>query len=182
MVKRVSIVGNSGSGKSTFGRKIAAVIDAPYVELDEIHHLADWVAINPDKFVSIIQQISAGPSWVIDGNYRLVVVDGPVWKLADTVIWIDLPRLVVMRQIVRRSIQRVWRGEVLWNGNREYLRNLFAWNPNKSVIRWSWTQHAKYVDRYSQAMCSEQYAHITFIRLRSHQEAQLLVRNLKLPW
>jgi adenylate kinase family enzyme len=38
----VSIVGNSGSGKSTFGRALAGRLGVPYVEIDQLNHQPGW--------------------------------------------------------------------------------------------------------------------------------------------
>lgn len=62
--------------------------------------------------------------------------------------------------------------------NREPLRNLWAWNPHESIIRWAWTQHAKYQDRYDAALAAPTLGHIDFVRLRSHAEAEEWVTNL----
>jgi adenylate kinase family enzyme len=177
-MKRVSVVGNAGSGKSGLSRRIAAALDIPHVELDSIHHLPGWVPIDPDEFIARIGAIASTDDWVIDGNYRTVVVDGPVWRRADTVVWLDLPRRTVMRQVVTRTLRRVIRREELWNGNREPLRNLWAWDPYRSIIRWAWTQHDKYQERFGSAMESPANAHINFVRLRSHQEADRWVKSL----
>jgi adenylate kinase family enzyme len=170
-MQRVSVVGNAGSGKSRLARRLADALDVPCVELDAIHHLPAWEPIDPDDFLATVGAIAATDAWVIDGNYRTVVVNGPVWQRADTVVWLDLPRRVVMRQVIARTIRRLVRREELWNGNREPLRNLISWDPHKSIIRWAWTQHGKYRERYSTAMTSPALAHINFVRLRSHNEA-----------
>ncbi len=177
-MQRVSVVGNSGSGKTQLARRIAAALDVAYVELDAIHHLPGWQPIDPDEFLAQIEAIAAREQWVIDGNYRVAVVDGPVWERADTVVWLDLPRSRIMRQVIGRTLRRTIRREELWNGNREPLRNLSSWDPNKSIIRWSWTQHSKYLDRFTEAMSSPRFDHIDFVRLSSHDEAERLVQRL----
>ena len=171
-MQRVSVVGNAGSGKSRLAGRLAEILGVPHVELDSIHHLSDWEPIDPDEFLARITAISATESWVIDGNYRPVVVDGPVWQRADTIVWLDLPRRTVMVQVTRRTFRRIIRREQLWNDNREPKRNLYAWDPNKSIIRWSWTQHAKYRERFGSAMTSPTLNHIDFIRLRTHDETE----------
>jgi hypothetical protein len=98
------------------------------------------------------------------------VVNGPVWYRADTVVWVDPPRNVVMRQLVRCTFIRFVTREELWNGNRERIGALFSWDPITSIIRWSWTQHQTYRARYGAAMSSPDYAHLHFIRLRSRPE------------
>ena len=106
------------------------------------------------------------------------MIDGPVWRRADTVVWIDLPRHVVMYQVILRTLRRVVRREELWNGNREPLTNLYAWDPYKSIIRWAWTQHSKYKQRFSSAMSSPAYGHLRFIRLGSRAEMDRRLNNL----
>lgn len=156
--------------------RLAGMLGVPYVELDAIHHLPGWQPIARDEFLERIAAVSASEEWVIDGNYRTVVVDGPVWRRADTIVWLELPRHTVMRQVTLRTLRRVVRREELWNGNREPLRNLWAWDPHKSIIRWAWTQHAKYRERFRSAMASPTLAHIDFVRLRSHEEAEAWLR------
>jgi adenylate kinase family enzyme len=170
-MRRVSVVGNAGSGKSRLARRLAAKLDVPYIELDAIHHLPGWEPIDPAKFLATVDEITRRDVWVIDGNYRTVVVDGPVWQRADTVVWLDLPRRTVMRQVTGRTLRRMVTREELWNENREPLRNLFRWDPKQSIIRWSWTNHAKYRTRLEAAMVAPGLAHLDFVRLRSHAEA-----------
>jgi adenylate kinase family enzyme len=169
--QRISVVGNSGSGKSTLARRIAAAIDAPVVELDAMYHQANWTPRDPELFMAEVSAIADTQRWVIDGNYRTVVVDGPVWQRADTVVWLRVSRRTVMRQIVPRTLRRVVSRKPLWNGNREQLSNLFRWNPDLNVIRWAWTQHAKYAERYEIAINDPRYANINFVVLRSRAEA-----------
>ena len=178
-VNRVSVVGNAGSGKSRLAQRLAQVLDVPYVELDAIHHLADWTPVDPDVFAARVGEISSTDAWVVDGNYRTVVVDGPVWKRADTVVWMDLPRRLVMFHVVRRTCVRIVSRQELWNGNREPLRNLWSWDPNKSIVRWAWTQHAKYRERYGSAMESPELAHLDFVRLTSHAAADRWLDSLR---
>ena len=172
------MVGNSGSGKSLLGRRIAAIIDAPYVELDAIHHLPGWEAIDPETFLAEVEAATASDAWVVDGNYRPVVLEGPVWQRADTVVWLDLPRRVVMRQVTWRTVRRVAMRRELWNGNRESWRSALAWDPRESIIRWSWTQHPTYRYRYVQAMTAPQHGHLRFVRLRSRDEAEKWLASL----
>jgi len=178
-VRRVSVVGNSGSGKSHLAARLAEVLSVPHVELDALYHLAGWQPADPDELLGQITAVVATDGWVIDGNYRTVVAEGPVWRCADTVVWLDLPRATVMRQITARTLRRMVRREELWNGNREPLSNLWSWDPDRSVIRWAWTQHHEYQARYRSAMDSPTYRHLTFVHLRSHAEADRWLQDVR---
>jgi adenylate kinase family enzyme len=164
-VRRVSVVGNSGSGKSTLAVALAARLGVPCVELDAIFHQPGWTELPPEEFRARAAAAAAGDAWVVDGNYS--AVRDLVWARADTVVWLDLPRAVVMRRVVSRTVVRVVRRQELWNGNREPWSNFLALDPQRSIIGWAWTQHAKYRDRYEAAMADPAWAHLRFVRLRS---------------
>jgi adenylate kinase family enzyme len=89
-VRRVSVVGVSGSGKTTVARELAARLSVPHVELDAIYHQPDWAGLPAEEFWSRVAGIASGQGWVIDGNYS--AVQPLVWQYADTVIWLDPPR------------------------------------------------------------------------------------------
>ena len=55
----MSVVGNSGSGKSRLADHIAQDLDVPYVELDAIHHLAGWTPNDPGVFVAQIEDTAS---------------------------------------------------------------------------------------------------------------------------
>lgn len=171
------MVGNSGSGKSTLARRLAEAMDVPLLELDSVFHQPGWQELPTDEFRARVADFAAGDAWVIDGNYS-VVQQPCVWPRADTVVWLDLPRHLVIRQVAGRSIRRVVRREELWNGNRERVRNLLAWDPETSIIRWSWTSHHKYRAKYDDGRVDPRWSHITFIRLGSHAEAAELVAEV----
>jgi adenylate kinase family enzyme len=162
-VRRVSVVGTSGSGKSTVARKLAQILGVPFLELDGVNHQPEWTPLPVDEFRRVVAAATAGDGWVIDGNYS--AVRALVWDRADTVVWMDLPKRTVMRQIVWRTLRRVAFRKELWNGNRERWRNFFSWNPNESVISWAWHNHAKYQERYGSAAADPVNARLSFVRL-----------------
>jgi adenylate kinase family enzyme len=167
IVRRVSVVGNSGSGKSTVAGELASALGVPHVELDGVFHQPGWVPLAEDEFQRAAAAAVAGDGWVIDGNYS--AVRALVWARADTVVWLDLPRRTVMRQIVWRTLRRAVTREELWNGNREPLRNFLTWAPEESVISWAWHNHAKYRDRYGAAAADPANGDLTFVRLTSRR-------------
>jgi adenylate kinase family enzyme len=116
-------------------------------------------------------------SWVIDGNYSSV--RDLVWARADTVVWFDLPKQVVMRQVIGRTLRRTIRREELWNGNREPLANLWRPDPQHNIILWAWTNHSKYRKRFSAAVEDERYAGLRFVRLGSRGEVERLLSSIQ---
>jgi adenylate kinase family enzyme len=175
-VRRVSVVGNSGSGKTTVAAAIARALGVPHLELDGVFHQPNWEPLERELFRARVAEFVAGDRWVVDGNYS--VVSDLVWDRADTVVWMDLPRLRIMRQLAARTLRRMVTRAQLWNGNTEQLRNLFRLDPEQSILLWAWTQHGKYVERYGAAQRDPANRHLTFVRLRSRADAAQFVAGL----
>ena len=149
---------------------MAEALSVPHVELDSIFHQPGWVPLAVDEFPARVDAATQPDGWVVDGNYS--AVRDVVWRKADTVVWLDLPRRVVMRQVVARTLRRATLGTELWNGNRERWQDMLCRESERSIILWSWTNHAKYHDRYHAATSDEVWGHLTFVRLRSRAEIE----------
>jgi adenylate kinase family enzyme len=169
------VVGNAGSGKSTLAAALAGHLALPYIELDSIYHQRHWQPLPTEEFRTRVETLIGNDSWVIDGNYS--TVREQIWRRADTVIWLDLPRRTVMRQLIARSVIRVTRRAELWNGNRERLANLLTRDPAESIIVWAWQRHATYHQRYSAALSDPTWSHLQFHRLTSRDEARHLLER-----
>lgn len=150
---KIALMGCSGSGKSTFARRLEDELGYPRIELDGFFHMPGWQEKPVDQFKSEVsdfllnsERLAGG--WIVDGNY-LGKLDDLVISKVDVVIWFNLPKGEVMKRIIKRSLRRALTREELWNGNRESFANLLSWDPEKSVIRWAWTQYESYVEQLS---------------------------------
>jgi adenylate kinase family enzyme len=178
-VRRVSVVGTSGVGKSTFTSALARVLGVSFLELDSLQHQADWTPLPVAEFRARVALVADGECWVIDGNYSRV--QDLVWARADTVVWLDLRRRTVMRRIIWRSVLRVAGRTELWNGNRERWRNLFSLDKEESVIAWAWQTYAANRTRYEAAMADPVNGHLRFFRLTSPKAIRQFLREAEQP-
>lgn len=144
------------------------------VELDALFWTdADWTKLDRESFRAKVAELVAPDSWVIDGNYGNAVLD-LVWERADTVVWLDLPRRTVLRQVVLRTWRRVLTRAELWNGCREPVSNLYRFD-GKSIIGFAWRSHPHQRATYAAAMADPANAHLEFVRLTSWRAARALL-------
>jgi len=163
---RVSVIGCSGAGKTTFGTALAARLGISFVELDAIFHQPGWTELPADEFRARVREKIAGDAWVVDGNYA--AVRPIVLERATTVAWLDYSRPRVMQQVIRRSVSRTITRRELWNGNREDARN---WLKPDHPIRWAWAQHGRKREEYAARLAEPLYEALEVCRFRTPQEA-----------
>lgn len=99
-VRRILIIGPGGAGKSTLARRLGARLGLEVVHLDKFYWRPGWVEPPKDEWLKILEGLTARDAWIMDGNYS-----GSLdLRLArcDTVVFLDLPRLVCVWRIVRR--------------------------------------------------------------------------------
>ncbi len=157
------IAGISGSGKTTLARRLGSRLGIPHHELDALHHGPNWR--KRPEFDADVEAFSAGSSWVTEDQYHSALGD-LLWERADTLVWLDLPRRTVMRQVLRRSFVRAATGRELWNGNRESFRD---WTGPDHPIRWAWSQYDRKRDQTAARVLH--HRHLTVIRLTSPEAA-----------
>lgn len=161
-VRRVAVLGPSGAGKSTLAAALAERLDLPWLELDGVFHQPGWTALPDAEFRRRVGDVVAGDRWVVDGNYS--IVRDLVLARADTVVWLRVPRPVVMGQVLLRTSRRLLLRTELWNGNRESLRNVLSRDPERSIVLWAWRAHGRHDAEYA-ALRDERW-----VVLRSRRE------------
>jgi adenylate kinase family enzyme len=167
-MNRIIVVGTSGSGKTTMARTLAQKLGVSHIELDALHWEPGWQEAPPELFRERVIQAISAERWVMDGNYS--VVRDLTWARADTIIWLDFPKWLVMWRIIQRTLKRALTREPLWGkGNIEPLSRIFT---KDSVIWWAWTTYERRKREYPVLFGKPEFAHLTIIHLRSPREAQ----------
>jgi adenylate kinase family enzyme len=166
-VRKISVKGSSGSGKSTIASDLARWLGVPYIELDALHHGPNWSEPTAEEFQARVRRAmeQAPGGWVVDGNYDsklgdLVVAD------ADTIVWLDLPLSVKWPRVWRRTMHRIRNGVELWNGNRETWRDAFA--SRDSILVWVLRSHVRHRRTWPKRFEGDP----RLVRLRSEDEAR----------
>jgi adenylate kinase family enzyme len=165
-MKRVVVVGTSGSGKTTFAADLARRLGVRHIELDQLRWKPNWILLPVDEFVQQVEIATRDGEWVVDGNYsRLRHL---LWSRADTVIWLDYRFHVVLGRLLLRTLRRLILGEVCCNGNRETLSKTLS---RDSIILWMLQTYSRRRREYPQLMSEPQYAHMQKLVFGSPKEA-----------
>jgi hypothetical protein len=111
-----------------------------------------------DELRSQVAAFTSGDAWVVDGNHFDLVTRDLVWPRADTVVWLDLPRPVLMRRLLRRAVRNVLRRD------------------HRDVLRSAWTTHAEQQERYETGLIG---LGATLARLRSSGAVRNFVKAVE---
>ncbi len=168
--------GTSGSGKTTLARAIGDALGLPSFELDGVFHQEHWTPLPDDEFDRRVRDLADRDAWVICGNYR--IAKPILLGRADTAVLYDLTRATVMRRVIRRTVVRAARREVLWNGNREPWRNFVRLDPKQSIIAWTWTQHDRYHRELVELLANPPREDLRFVHLTSLDDERHLYGDL----
>lgn len=103
-MRRVLVMGCSGSGKSTFAKALALRAGLPCVSLDGLFWKPGWVEPDKADFGARVLREADRPNWIMDGNYTSHGGAERRLERADTVFWFDLPRWVCMTGVLLRIV------------------------------------------------------------------------------
>jgi adenylate kinase family enzyme len=176
--RRVVVYGPSGSGKSTLARALGERLGLPVIELDAVYHARPgWQDLTKEEFrAAVAGVLAAHPGgWVIEGNYAMV--RDLILPRAETVAWLDLPFRVVYPRLAWRTISRSLRGEPLWNGNRETLRQTFF--SRDSMLLWGITAFRRTRRSIGTSLGTLRQPGTRVYRLRTPGQVAYLLRNAR---
>src|SRR6476620_3739060 len=103
-MQRILVMGSSGSGKSTFTRRLSAITGLPMVSLDAMFWKPGWVESDAAEFDRRLVEAAHQPRWIMDGNFPSHVTELRR-NLADAVIWFDLPTRTCVTGILARILK-----------------------------------------------------------------------------
>ncbi len=132
-MKRIAIIGSSGSGKSTFARQLGAILHIPVIHLDAIFWQPDWVKTPRDEWRRIQEELIKPESWIIDGHYENTL--DIRMAAADTIIFLDYSRMLCLYRVLRRRIQYAGK-------TRPDLAPGCSEKIDRELIQWIWSYPA----------------------------------------
>lgn len=171
---RVVVVGTTGSGKTTFARRLAASLGSNHVELDSLYWKPNWTPAEQNELHLRVESAAAGQRWVIDGNYSQL--RPLIWPRATHVVWLDYRFIRVMWQLLWRTIRRTIKGEELFSGNQETLR--MAIFSRDSILLWGLKTYHRRKRRYQRFISQGAFPNIEYIVFKNPKQSERWLQSL----
>ena len=155
-MNRVVVIGSGGAGKSTVSVELGRRTGLPVIHLDREFWRPGWEPTPDDEWAARVRELVAGDRWIIDGNYGGTM---PLrFERADTVVFLDLPRVVCLLSVIWRSIRHL----------RTPRPDMSEGNPEKldpAFLQWIWNYPHRnrpgVLDRLEQLPPSTQVVRLT---------------------
>ena len=165
-MKKVLVIGSGGAGKSTFVRRLGAVTGIEVIHLDQLYWQPNWVRSANEDWQKVISKLLEKDAWLMDGNYSRTMEMR--FAAADTIIFLDLPRIVCLYRILKRAAK-------YRNKNRPDMAEGCAERFDWEFVKWVWNYPQQTKPKIENLL--ERFADKTIVRLRSKTEAETFLLN-----
>ena len=169
-MRKILVIGSGGSGKSTFAARLGARLNLEVLHLDKFYWQPGWVEPPKAEWSKTVEDLIKRDGWIMDGNYSGTL--GVRLAAADTVIWLDMPRVLCLWRILKRraKYRNIVRPD-MGAGCPEQFSLEFA--------RWVWNYPRRSRPKVL-ALLKEHGAGKKIVRLRSHSEVEkFLVQSVE---
>lgn len=102
-MKKITILGNPGAGKSTLAKQLGEILSIPVYHMDSIYWKPNWQPLDTDELIQRHNEILKQDSWIIDGNYSSTLPKR--LEDADTIIFLNYSTFSALYGITKRRIQ-----------------------------------------------------------------------------
>ena len=129
-MRKISIIGCAGAGKSTLAAKLGSLLGLPVVHIDAAYWRPNWEKPSPEEWQRQHQELLVRDAWIMDGNY------GGTMRAriaaSDTVILLALSRFTCLFRAFKRALKG--RGHSRPDLHSGCLEKL----PDREFLTWIW--------------------------------------------
>lgn len=166
-MQRILVLGSSGSGKSTFARRLSARLGIELIHLDSHYWNPHWTCTPEIEWECKLDALLTSESWVMDGNYPASLEKR--LERADTVVFLDSGRLSCLWRCLQRW--RRYRGT-----NRPELPPGCYEKIDWEFFQWIWNYPRKIKPALLEALDSQDQAQV--IVLKGQREIESFLSRL----
>ncbi|HVB61450.1 MAG TPA: AAA family ATPase [Ktedonobacteraceae bacterium] len=103
-MRKIAIIGSSGAGKTTLARELGEILQIEVIHLDRFFWRKNWTKKEADRTRKKQKRSIQKYAWIMDGSYHDTLELR--LKAADTVIFLDMPRLLCVWRVITRHFSR----------------------------------------------------------------------------
>lgn len=129
-VQKVSIIGGSGTGKTTLANSLGKEMNLPVYHMDGMNYYENWVERDKKERDNMILQIIKKEKWIIDGTYRSTLEER--LQKSDLIIYLDYSTFAQLKGVMQRFFKSKGKERQEIPGCKERLN----WNFLIFVIKW----------------------------------------------
>ena len=139
-MKRIVIIGISGSGKSTFANKLGKKLNRSIVHLDKEYWTSDWKKrYSSEEWQIFVKELIKQDEWIIDGNYTSTM--SIRLNRADTIILFDFPKWRCLLRVYLRVFKQPF-------DKSEGTKERISWELIKYIIKFPKKELEKSITTY----------------------------------
>jgi adenylate kinase family enzyme len=161
--RRIAVIGNAGSGKSTVARKIQTVCGLPLHHLDTYFWKSNWTHPNRDEYKIVHDALCDQPEWIIEGTNL------SLWEhrknRAEIIIILKIPRFLCIRRILKRTWMYYGKQGP---GSAHGCNERFNWRFLK-FLGWVWEFESKYLVKITELVESYQQTKKIYVLSSQHE-------------
>ena len=132
-INKISIIGGSGTGKTTLANNLGKELNIPVYHIDGIHHLENWGIRNKEERDKIILEKVNESNWIIDGTYHSTLKER--LENSDFIIYLDYSSIAQVKGVLGRYIRNRGKEKAEIPGCKEKMSwefFLLVWNWRKN--------------------------------------------------
>ncbi len=169
MYKRIYIIGNSASGKTSLAKQLSRILKIKAYDLDDFYWQKKFAKKRNPKIVEkLVKKVTRRKTWVIEGVYSSCVTCS--LEKADLIIWLDYPVHVITWRLLKRQIKK---REKL-SSTIDFLH--YAWDYYRKPTH---KHHARNEStRHKHKMIVEKY-HAEIVHITGNKELEKFLGSIK---
>lgn len=143
-INKISIIGGSGTGKTTLATNLGNELKIPVYHIDGIHHLQNWKIRDKEERDKIILEKVNECKWIIDGTYSSTLKQR--LENSDLIIYLDYSSISQIKGILGRYIKNHGKEKKEIPGCKERLSlEFFIW-----VLNWRKNKRERIIETIKQ--------------------------------
>lgn len=167
-MKRVTVIGNGGAGKSTLAMALGKRMGITVHHLDQVIWRPDWQAVSEAEFQHAHEELVNEESWIIEGVGYDSTIAGR-FNRSDVIVYLDFPVLVHFYRAIKRSLTSLFVKPAGWAEGCQPLSKLVP------ILRIIWDIHRN-TRPYLLSLLAKQGRDISVHHLRSPAELKQFYR------